>query len=237
MITSLNNEKIKNLAKLKASKERKKNNMFIVEGPHLVKEAKMRGLLIEAYTTSDKYEGELVSPEVMKKLSSTDTPAPQIGICRFIEQSEISNCVLILDDIQDPGNLGTLLRSAKAFGFNTIFLSDKTVDLYNEKVIRSSQGAIFKLNYIFGDKLDFIKKLSQTHKIYSTNVVNGITPDKIVQSSNYALILGNEGNGVSNEINALKLDNLYINIIDTESLNVGVAGAILMYEISKKVHF
>ena len=234
MITSLTNDKIKRIIKLQSAKGRKEAKQFIVEGPHLVSEAKEAGLLVESYSTSDKYEGELVSVEVMKKITKTDTPVPQIGVCRLIEKSEIKDLVLILDELQDPGNLGTIMRSARAFGFETIFLANNTVDIYNDKVIRSSQGAIFKLNFIYGDKIDFIKNLSKTHKIYSTNVRNGKAPSEIEVSSKYALILGNEGNGVSDEINNLNLDNLYIPIKNTESLNVAIAGAILMYELANR---
>lgn len=233
MITSLTNEKVKNVRKLKTSKGRKEQGLFIVEGPHLVKEAKELNLLVNAYTTDESLDGELVSKDVMKKMCDTDSPTTQIGICKLIEKTEIKDKVLILDQIQDPGNLGTLLRSAKAFGFETIFFSNNTVDLYNDKVIRSSQGAIFKLNYIYGDKISFIKKLSETHKVYSTNVVNGVDVRSIEQIDKLAIILGNEGQGVSQEINDLNLDNLYIKINDMESLNVGVAGSILMYELSK----
>lgn len=234
MITSLTNERVKNLMKLRTSKGRKESSRFIVEGPHLVKEAKALDLLVEAYTISDKYEGEMVSLDVMKKLCATDTPVPQIGVCNIVKKNIISDKVLILDGIQDPGNLGTLLRSAKAFGFDSIFLADKTVDVYNEKVIRSSQGAIFKLNFLYGDKVSFINQLRNTHKVYSTNVVNGITVDKVENKEKIAIILGNEGNGVSDEIINLNLDNIYIEMQDTESLNVGVAGSIIMYEIAKR---
>ncbi len=234
MISSLTNERVKKIIKLYTPKGRKEAGLFVVEGPHLVKEAKEAGLLVEAYTTSDKYEGELVSVEVMKKICKTDTPTAQIGVCKLTDKHEISDLILVLDGIQDPGNLGTLMRSAKAFGFETIFLADKTVDIYNDKAIRSSQGAIFKLNFIYGNKIDFINQINKTHHIFSTNVSKGYSVEAVQPFKKFVLILGNEGNGVSQEINDLELENLYIPIINTESLNVSVAGAILMYELAKK---
>ncbi len=231
MITSLTNEKVKNLLKLHNAKNRQKEGLFLVEGPHLVKEAKMANVLVEAYTIKEQYEGILVSDAVMKKICQTDTVVPQIGVCKIKSDRNISDRILFLDGIQDPGNLGTILRSAKAFGFDSIFLSKGTVDVYNDKVIRSSQGAIFKLSFLYGDKLEFIKEISKTHHVYSTNVVNGKTPKNVVFSEKLVLILGNEGYGVSDEINNLMLDNLYIPMTEMESLNVGVAGSILMYEI------
>ncbi len=233
MIESVNNERVKNIIKLKNTKYRDEEGLFIVEGPHLVKEAKMAGVLKEAYTIDERYDGELISINVMKKLCQTQTVSPQIGICYIKKNEKIGNRILFLDGIQDPGNLGTLLRSAKAFGFDSLFLAKGTVDVYNDKVIRSSQGAIFKLNYLYGDKLEFINKYKNEYQIFSTNVINGKTPDEVTFSDKIILILGNEGNGVSKEICDLKLNNLYIPMQNMESLNVGVAGSILMYEISK----
>ncbi len=234
MITSVKNQTVKDLISLKTSKGRKNTKTFLVEGEHLVKEAKLNNVLIKAYTIDESLEGELVSEEVMNKICSTSTTVRQIGVCKLLSNNQICDRVLILDGIQDPGNLGTLLRSAKAFDFNTIFLSDGTCDIYNDKVIRSSQGAIFKLNFIKGDKLEFIDKLSKTHTVYNTNVRNGIDIRKAHVSGKLALILGNEGYGVSDEINNLNLDSLYIDMSNMESLNVGVAGSILMYEIKNK---
>lgn len=234
MITSVKNQTVKDLIALKTSKGRKSTNTFLVEGEHLVKEAKLNNVLIKAYTIDPNLEGELVSEEVMNKICSTSTVITQIGVCKILSNSNICDKVLILDGIQDPGNLGTLLRSAKAFDFNTIFLCDGTCDIYNGKVIRSSQGAIFKLNFIKGDKLEFINNLSKTHKVYNTNVRNGIDVRRANVATKLALILGNEGYGVSDEINNLNLDSLYIDMSNMESLNVGVAGSILMYEIKNK---
>lgn len=234
MITSLQNKTVKDLISLKTSKGRKNTKTFLVEGEHLVREAKLNNVLIKAYTIDESLEGELVSSDVMKKICDTDTVVRQIGVCKLLEKSDIDNRVLILDGIQDPGNLGTILRSAKAFNFNTIFLCDGTCDIYNDKVIRSSQGAIFKLNFIRGNKIDFINNLSKTHQVFNTNVRNGIDIKKAKVENNVALILGNEGNGVSIEINDLNLNSLYIDMSNMESLNVAIAGAILMYEIASK---
>lgn len=232
MINSLTNERIKQVIKLYTAKGRKETGLFVVEGPHLVKEAKMAGVLVETYTTTNESDGILVSEDVMKKICKTDTVVKEIGVCKMLIKNDICDKVLILDGIQDPGNMGTLMRSAVAFGFNTIFLADGCVDIYNDKVIRSSQGAIFKLNFIKGEKIAFINNLKKTHQIFSTNVTKGKNVKTINKDNKVALILGNEGKGVSEEINNLDLDNLYIPLINTESLNVAIAGAILMYELS-----
>lgn len=233
MIESLQNKHVKELTILKTAKGRKETGLFIVEGRHLVEEAKTLGILVKAYTIDEALEGEMVSRDVMKKLCNTDTIVNQIGVCKKLEAKELSNNILILDGVQDPGNLGALMRSAKAFDFNTIFLGNGTVDPYNDKVIRASQGAIFKLNIIEGNIIDFINSL-KNYDIYSTNVVNGISVDTIKKSTHQALILGNEGNGVSKEVQNLNLKNLYIKMSNMESLNVSVAGSILMYEMTKQ---
>lgn len=233
MISSLTNNTVKELVKLNTPKGRREAKRFIVEGEHLVREAKAAGVLLKAYTTNGSLDGEIVTDAVMKKICNTSSVVPQIGVCKMLPKSDVTDRVLILDGVQDPGNMGALMRSAKAFGFNTIFLCDGCVDIYNDKVIRSSQGAIFKLNFLYGDKLWFISTLKD-YNVYGTNVVNGISVEEAEKKNKIALILGNEGNGISKEINNLGLKNIYIPLDNMESLNVSVAGGILMYEMSKK---
>ena len=233
MITSLTNSKVKELCKLNTSKGRRESLLFLVEGEHLVAEAKALGLLKEAYTIDSNLEGELLSIPVMNKICNTKSTVKQIGVCYIKNKSDLSDKILILDGIQDPGNMGALMRSAKAFNFNTLFIADGCVDIYNDKVIRSSQGAIFKLNFIYGDKIEFINSLKD-YKVYGTNVCNGVNVKDLKKEDKVALILGNEGQGISKEINDLGLNNLYIKLDNTESLNVSVAGGILMYEINNK---
>ena len=231
MIESLENSKIKFLLKLKLSKYRRSEQKFICEGAHLVQEARNACLLIEAYSLEDKEGYIQVSVPVMKKLCNTNTVVSEIGLCKMKENTKITDKILILDGIQDPGNMGSLMRSACAFGFKTLFIGTGSVDIFNDKVIRSSQGAIFKLNYQFGDISEFLNKI--THKVYTTNVLEGIPLKKIKAEDKVAVILGNEGNGVSKELQALGLDAIYIPMQNTESLNVAIAGSIIMYELSK----
>ena len=231
MISSIENPKIKLLMKLKQGKYRKKEEMFIVEGAHLVKEAKLAGVLIEAYSIVEQDGYELVSESVMKKISTTDTVVKEIGLCKFINKEKLGNKILILDGVQDPGNMGTLMRSACAFGYETIFVGNGSVDIYNEKVIRSSQGAIFKLNFRFGSVVEFINEELFSYKVFGTNVVRGVALDEVSNLEKMAVILGNEGNGISKEVDDLLLDNIYIPMENTESLNVAIAGSIIMYKL------
>lgn len=224
-------EEIKKLIKLSKSSVRKEEGLFIVETDHLVQEAKQLNLLQSVYTILDNYEGIKISESDMKKICNTNTVCPVIGVCRMPSNKEISNRVLILDKVSDPGNLGSLMRSAKAFGFDTIFCSDGCVDFYNDKVIRTSQGAIFKLNLLSGNIIDFITKLKNTHEVFGTNVINGISLKEVPNVLNIAVVLGNEGAGISHDVFNILKQNIYIKMNNTESLNVGVCGSIIMHDI------
>ena len=143
---------------------------------------------------------------------------------------------MILEDIQDPGNLGTIIRSSVAFNVDTLVLSSNTVDLYNPKVIRATQGMIFKLNIIIENNLEeLIKNLKQNnYTIYTTNVKNGNSLKTIEKKDKLAIIMGNEGNGVSDKLNLLADEYLYIDMNkNCESLNVAVATSIILYELDK----
>jgi TrmH family RNA methyltransferase len=230
IITSKDNNKFKELLYLKTSKGRKELNKFIVEGPHLVKEAKMKNILIEAYSIKEKEGYNILSEALMKKISSTSSVVEEIGVCKIIENDNLSDKIIILDNVQDPGNIGAIMRSACAFGFKTIILGEGCCDIYNDKVIRSSQGAIFKLSFRHENLINFIPTLKD-YDVYGTDVRNGIKLDDIKNNNKLAIILGNEGNGISEEVFKLLNKNIYIPMDDTESLNVSVAASIIMYKL------
>ena len=177
-----------------------------------------------------------VSKEIIKKLSSLDTTSNFIGVVKMKEMNNnFGSRILILDDIQDPGNLGTIIRSSVAFNVTDIILSNNSVDLYNDKVIRSSEGMIYKINIVRTDLIKVIKKLKENnYLILGTNVRDGVDV-KEVNSSRFALVMGNEGKGVKEEIINLCDKNLYIKMNkNCESLNLGVATGILLYELGAK---
>ena len=241
IITSLENNKIKDLVKLQSKKYRDSTNMFLVEGVHLVEEAYKSNLLKEVFVVEgDSFNIDVpityVSSEVMKKISTTDTVIDVVALCEKLDNKEIiGNKILLLDDIQDPGNLGTIIRSSVAFNVDTIILSPNTVDLYNSKVLRSTQGMFSHINIITMDLYDAINTIkSRNITVYGTNVNNGLDVRSISDTSSYALIMGNEGNGVKKEIQDMCDKNLYIKMSNnTESLNVGVACSILLYELER----
>lgn len=243
LITSVNNNHIKELCRLKEKKYRDITGLFLVEGEHLVCEAIKNNLIKEVIVLDKKtfdYDSEItyVSDSIMKKLSSMDSYPNIIGVCYKRKEENIGSRVLILEDIQDPGNLGTIIRSAVAFDIDTVILSPKTVDLYNSKVIRSTQGMIFRLNIITRElvpTIDMLKK--DNYLILGTNVRNGVNIKNINIPNKFALIIGNEGNGMSNDISLLCDKNVYIKINErVESLNAAVAASILLYEINNEIN-
>ena len=233
-LESLQNKKVKEWASLKEKKARDETNTFLIEGDHLLKEAFKRNLVIEVITT-EKIDYEVptfhVTNEIMKKITSQVTPPNVIAVAKKQEEKEIIGPVLILDDIQDPGNLGTIIRSCVAFDMPNLLLSKNCVDVYNPKVIRSTEGMIFHLNIVRKDLKEILPKLKETYQIIGTDVTNGVSIKEIEKDKNIALIIGNEGNGLGLSKNYCDKF-VYIPMNKAcESLNAGVSASILLYEI------
>ena len=245
IIKSIQNQAIKDIAKLKEKKYRDMTSLFIIEGEHLVRMAQEAGNLETILVDENELEKYLdlisedntiiVNEAIVNKLSYTKSPQGIIGVVRKREvYVQGLSKVLVLDNLQDPGNVGTLLRSALAFNYNQVFISDNSVDLYNDKVIRASQGAIFKIN-IKRDSLDnifhFLKE--EKFKIYATALTNNsVFLEELKPSKKCALVLGNEGNGISDtsKNNADEIVKIHMSS-KIDSLNVSVAGSIAMYYI------
>lgn len=233
-LTSTSNEKVKYWQKLKQKKYRDLEKLFLIEDSHLVDIAIHKNIVKEIITIEDKeYDVPTykVNEKIMKVLSSQVTSSKVIAVCYLLEEKELEGNVLILDNIQDPGNLGTMIRSAAAFNFKTIILSDDSVSLYNDKVIRASEGMLFNVNVLRRNLLDLLPTLSKEYKLVTTNVISG----KSIKDINFeqiALVIGNEGKGVSKEIADLCDETVKINMeSNCESLNAGVCASILMYEV------
>ena len=166
------------------------------------------------------------------------SPPDVLALCKMANDNVVlGEKILLLDGIQDPGNLGTIIRSAVAFNVDTICLSPDTVDIYNPKVLRSTQGMIFHTNIIIKSLKEIISMLKEREiPIYGTRVDYGIDVSTLREKDRkkYALVMGNEGNGVSEEILDMCDEYIYISMNpDVESLNVGVATSIILYELDK----
>lgn len=238
IITSINNDRIKNLSKLKQKKYRDQDKLFLVEGDHLVEEALKSGYLKELIVLDENTNPfafdniTYVSKEVMDKLSEQESSTNIIGVCSYIDnlQSELSNKLMLLDGLQDPGNVGTIIRSASAFGFDVV-LGDNTVDIYNSKTIRSTEGMIFNIKFVKDNLSNFISK-NNKYKYFIADMHKGLSVKEYNSDQPIAIIMGNEGNGVSQDIRDLNLEYIHINQNSKcESLNVGVASSIFMYEL------
>ena len=235
MITSTSNNTIKTLIKLKQKKYRDEFGSYLIEGEHLVEEA-IKAKQVECLISTKEIKSDLpviiVSNEVMKKISFTKSPQSIMAKCKIKKEKELvdGKRYLILDDLQDPGNIGTLIRTALAFSIDQIILSNNCVDLYNDKLLRSMQGSNFHINCIYDDLKTVISTLKKNNvKIIGSALENGQDIKEIEISEKMAFIVGNEGNGMNKDI-LLKCDNIgYIPIDTIESLNVAIAGSIMMY--------
>ena len=252
IITSKDNEFIKNIKKLKDKKYRDERNEFIVEGIKMVgeaikEEADIKNIIIcdDCYNNCEipselKYEIAkrkiiYVSQKVFDSI--TDVTNPQ-GILAVVEKNKVNDIdykqdfFLILDDIQDPGNIGTILRTADSINLNQIIVSSKTADAFNPKVVRSTMGAIFRINVIVCDDLSGVISQLKKHKVKIA--ATDLKTDKSIYDVDYkktAVIIGNEANGVSEKL--LERADVKIKIPmtgKTESLNAAVATGIILYE-------
>lgn len=234
----LSKNRLKELTKLHQKKYREQTSQYLIEGFHLIEEAIHAKQLdelfvLESVDTSYHVKTTVVSEGELQQLSQTKTPQPIIGLCRKrLFHPTSTHRILVLDSIQDPGNLGTLIRTALGLGFDQIIMSSTCVELWNDKVIRSTQGAHFHIAIkIVDDLVEELKVLSITHDVFVTDLSGSSTINQ--EYEDCVLVLGNEGNGVSKEILALPLKRIKIEMHNIDSLNVAIAGGILMDRLNR----
>jgi RNA methyltransferase, TrmH family len=242
-IVSLTNQNVKRWTDLKNSSVRQANSLFIIEGEKLVVEALNMGLLVELIfvdplpTKLAKFENIYeVDDKVLNKISNLKTPNKVIGICKIpTEESKLSNIIVALDGVQDPGNGGNIIRTCVGFNIEQVLLSNDTFDQYNEKFIRATMGAFFKvkINKVNLElKLKNLKKIG--YKIIITSAQGSDKIDKLKNLNKFVIVFGSEGHGVSKEVEALADYKVSIKTnAKLESLNVASTAAIALYEISK----
>lgn len=248
-ITSIKNQRAKEWKKLLTKKGRKKANQYMIEGFHLIEEAisfdtQIREVIIREDVLTDQLtlpnNAEIisVSKEVADEISDTETNQGIFAIIDFQDQLpaiSYENPFLFLDEIQDPGNLGTLIRTADAAGFSGVVVGEGTVDPYNPKTLRSAQGSHFHQPIFSGSLEGWISEFKKRHiPVYGTDLnKNSVSYKEIEQTNQFALIVGNEGNGVNQHILDLSDINLHIPMKgQAESLNVAIAASILMFSLS-----
>ncbi|MGI8316842.1 TrmH family RNA methyltransferase [Halobacillus mangrovi] len=242
MLTSLQNQKVKEWKKLHKRKHRNLNRRFLVEGHHLVEEVIKSNWDIQEFIVQEGVEFPLpdkiptteVSRQVFAAISETETPQ---GIAAVVEQKQFTftqaPLTLMIDAVQDPGNLGTLIRTADAAGFDQIILGEGTVDPYNDKVVRATQGSLFHTPFIQGDLAAFISELkNEGVEVWASTLDDSVSFKQLNSPEKAALIVGNEGQGIQEEITGLADKRVHIPIYgQAESLNVAIAAAVLMYHM------
>lgn len=243
-IQSVQNEKVKAWKKLLSKKGREKTGQFMVEGFHLVEEAIKAGAVLallidesEEFPKTWNLEGldlYRVTPAIVKELAETETSQGIFAVCeqkKYIPATYQK--VLLLDGVQDPGNIGTIIRTADAAGVDLVVCGDGCVDVHNSKSLRSTQGSIFHIPIIKAKLPEYINTLhEQGLKVYGTSLQDAVDYRQAKRSERFALVVGNEGNGVSTDVLQRCDQNLYIPIHGkAESLNVTVATGILLYHL------
>jgi len=254
MISSPTNARIREItALLQKSKERREKDAFVVEGikmfeetpASLLKEIWVSESFLQKHGVSDKlrqFPFETVTDSVFDRISDTRTPQ---GILAVVKQMHYSldnllsgrPLLLLLEDIQDPGNLGTMIRAGEGAGITGVIMSCNTVDLYNPKTIRSTMGSIFRVPFLYTDNLhDSVRELQKKNVTVYAAHLNGQTAyEDFSYTGAAAFLIGNEGNGLREETTETADFLLKIPMLGkVESLNAGVAASLLVYEAARQ---
>ena len=237
MITSLDNKTVKQLTKLHQKKYR--DGRFLLLDKDIIKCAKDSNYL-ETLVYCDNLPFEFdnaieVSRDVLNKISKKDN-LNYIGVGKYIkENDDYKNRVVVLDRLQDPLNIGRIMEAAYLFGFDSIILSNDCADIYNDKCLINSKGTIFKLNISHKDIKDEINVLKEKgFKVYATGLRNETKyMNEVAVTDKMAIILGNEGSGVDSTLMDMSDEIIKIDMVNIDSLNVAMAGSILMHHFSR----
>ena len=237
MITSLENKQVKELTKLHQKKYRE--NSFLLLNEELIFKAYYAGKLEKLVYTGDlpfEFENTIeVSKEVLDKIAKKEGLS-FIGVGKPIEERrDYKSRVILLDHLQDPPNIGRIMESCQLFGYDSIIISDKSADIYNEKCLEYCKGGIYSLNICHGDLVKEISELQKNgFKVYATGL-RGETKElhELEETEKMAFVLGNEGSGVTSEVMDAADEIVKIDMRNIDSLNVGMAASICMYQFSK----
>lgn len=239
-VNAVSNNKIKEITKLHQKKYREETGLFIVEGLKSVKELIEANIkIVEIYAVKDFGLGEkIIDENTMKKISTTTSPCEILAIAKQqkhnLEELKNKNKLILLEAISDPGNLGTIIRSAAAFGIEGIILFGDCVDLYSSKVIRSSAGNFFKTPVACAKTIEEIKKFFPTHKFVATALSkeNNISIKECANYGKYVVMFGAEATGLRNDLLKISDKNIKLEMANNvESLNLSICASIIMYEL------
>ena len=261
MITSISNAQVKQVcAYVQKAKERRKDGIFVVEGPKMFEEAPV-DWIYKVYATKSFCEKhtddsihtklketgcELVSDDVLAKMSDTKTPQGVLSLVKWPQYSledliiKRNGVFVVLEDLQDPGNLGTIIRTGEGAGISGVIMTSNTVDIFNPKTIRATMGSIYRVPFVYvQDISDAIEKLQAANiAVYAAHLKGERYYDAFDYSRGSAFLIGNEGNGLKEE--TAKLADTYVKIPmagQVESLNAAIATTLFMYEAARQRGF
>lgn len=245
-LTSLKNPKVQEWRSLKEKKSREVQKSFFVEGIRMVREALSSSFEIKALIMREDYHPEFDLPlgvpsyilpdHVFQSVSDTKTPQGIAAVLSLKTKEASGPRLLALDGVQDPGNVGTIIRTADAAGFDGVILSTDCADLYSPKVLRSTMGSIFRLGFSFPTSLpDMLNSLKNDgYSVISSQLDGDPFFDRTDISSPFVLIIGNEGNGISEEVKSVATYRFRLPMRGgAESLNAAVAAGIMMYDLTR----
>ncbi len=264
MITSVNNDRVRKVVTyIQKSKARREDDVFVIEGMKMlrevpvlqVREVYVTGRFVDKASEDDKeilwrYGAEEVSEDVMKKMADTQTPQGVLAVVsqyHYTEEEVLEGynqgnegaapLLLVLENIQDPGNLGTMFRSGEGAGVTGVILSKGSADIYSPKVIRSTMGSIFRMPFIYVDDLpEMVKKLGDSGiSTYAAHLKGKKNYDEFDYTKPTAFLIGNEGNGLTKETADAATDYVLIPMKgEVESMNAATSSAILTFEASRQ---
>lgn len=243
-ITSLKNPKVAAWKALKDRKGRRESGCFLVEGRKMVEEALASAFDVEAVLVQEGMElpDGLTMPvyelpaHVLAAVCDTKTPQGIAAVVRMKEQSALGKHIVVLDGVQDPGNVGTIIRTADAAGLNGVLLSNQCADVFSPKVLRATMGSIFRMNLRTTDDLpgELTKLREKGYSILSSQLDGTPFYERQDVAERFALIIGNEGNGVSEQVQQTATHRVRLPMRGgAESLNAAIAAAIMMYELMR----
>ena len=245
-ITSLKNPKVLAWKSLKDKKGRQEHHAFLVEGLKMVREALVSGLKVETVLLREDLAGRidlpadvpvcLLSEHVFSSISETKTPQGIAAVLEPETRPASGPRLLALDGVQDPGNVGTIIRTADAAGFDGVLLSRECADLFSPKVLRATMGSIFRLGFSFPASLpDVLEELKKKgYSVLSSQLDGEPFFERSNIASSFVLVIGNEGNGISDDVKAMATHRLCLPMRGgAESLNAAVAAGIMMYDLTR----
>jgi len=247
LISSLKNPKVQAWKSLKDRKGRRETGCFLVEGRKMVEEALSSSFPVEAVLVDEKRAGEFSLPDdipvyglpehVLSAVCDTKTPQGIAAVVRLTQNVVLGRCIVAMDGVQDPGNVGTIIRTADAAGLEGVILSSQCADAFSPKVLRATMGSIFRMGIRVTEDLPglLMQLRGEGYSVISSQLDGEPFYERSPVGDKYVLVIGSEGNGVTPEVQAIATHRVRLPMRGgAESLNAAVAAGIMMYELTRE---